>query len=105
VVLVVKEVPLKGDEVIGGRLPDPDVAEHLICVGAEVKVGGVGAGDAVALPLLCRGGRPGLVEVQRPAGGDGQLPFLTPLLNFLLLLPLVPSVDVFQDGRRDASKV
>ena len=72
-VLVVKEVSLKGDKVVGRRLPDPDVAENLIwgseecwsrwdfggrelfltCVGAEVKVGGVGAGDAVALPLLC----------------------------------------------------
>ena len=35
------------------------------CVGAEVKVGGVGAGHTVALPLIVgRGGRPGLlVEV------------------------------------------
>jgi len=101
----VKEVPLEGDEVVGGRLPDPDVAEHLICVGAEVKVGGVGAGDAVALPLVVGGGgRPGLVEVQRPAGGDGQLPLLTPFLS-LLLLPLVPIVDVLQDCRGDPSKV
>ena len=28
--VLVKEVPLEGDEVVGGRLPDPDVAEHLI---------------------------------------------------------------------------
>ena len=91
------------------------------CVGAEVKVGGVGAGDAVALPLVVGGGgRPGLVEVQRPAGGDGQLPLLTSLLSILLLperptrrpefqsfdfSPLVPIVDVLQDCRRDPSKV
>jgi len=98
----VKEVPLKGDKVVGGWLPDPNVAEHLVCVGAEVKVGGVGAGDAVALPLLGGGGGR-LVEMQRPTGGDGQLPFLT-LLPFLLL-PLVPSVHVLQDGCRYAPKV
>ena len=56
------------------------------CVGAEVKVGGVGAGDAVALPLLSWGLGGSLVEMQRPTGGDGQLPLLT-LLPFLLLLP------------------
>ena len=131
-----KEVPLKGDKVVGGWLPDPNVAEHLVwgseelwsmwdwwegavktCVGAEVKVGGVGAGDAVALPLLGGGGGR-LVEMQRPTGGDGQLPFLT-LLPFLLLperpnffvnfsiniSPLVPSVHVLQDGCRYAPKV
>ena len=49
-------------------------------------MGGVGAGDAVALPLVVGGGgRPGLAEVQRPAGGDGQLPLLPPLLSLLLL--------------------
>lgn len=103
--ILVKEVPLKGDEVVGGRLPDPNVAEHLICVGAEVKVGGVGAGDAVALPLLV-GGRGGgrLAEVHRPPGGDRQLPLLT-ILPLLLMLPLIPSVNILQDGSRDPSKV
>ena len=62
------------------------VEEHT-CVGAEVKVGGVGAGDAVALPLLV-GGRGGgrLAEVHRPPGGDRQLPLLT-ILPLLLMLP------------------
>ena len=81
-------------------------------------MGGVGAANAVALPLLGRGRCPCLVEVQQPTGGDSFDLFPPPpaaaacddqqmiarLVSFEIL-PLVPSIDVLQDGRRDAPKV
>jgi len=95
--------PLEGDEVVGSGFPDPDVTEHLICVGAEVEVGGVGARHTVALPLFVGRRRCRLVEVKRPSRGCWQLPFAT-ILAFLLGA-LVPCADVFQYSSRDPSKV